>query len=44
METFCKWQDEVIAGLKKIIGRRLTFQILSKVLQKGMSIVIVLLR
>ena len=41
METFRKWQYEVIGGFNETIGWQMRLQILSKVLQKGMSIVIV---
>ena len=43
IDTFHKWQDEVIAGFNKINGWLLTLQNLVKVLQKGMLIVVPLL-
>ena len=41
IETFPKCQDEVIGGFNEIFYWRLTFQKLVKVLQKGMSVVVV---
>ena len=43
IDTFHKWQDEVIAGFNERNGWLLTLQNLVKVLQKGMLIVVPLL-
>ena len=41
VETFCKWQDEVIAGFNNNICWPLTLQKLVMFLKKSMSIVVV---
>ena len=44
IETFHKWQDEVIAGFNKKMGWLLTLQKLVMVLKKVMSVVVTLLQ
>ena len=44
IQTFQKWQDEVISGFNEKIGWMLPLRKLVRVLPKGMSIVVLLLR